>query len=74
MRFDYSKLRGRARECGVTQEYLASVSGMKGTTYSQKVNNNSDFTQSEILCICKALNIPPEQIHSYFFTSEVQKN
>lgn len=71
MMFDYSRLRGRARECGATQEFLASVSGMKSSTYSQKINNNSEFTQGEILCICNALRIPHEQIHDYFFTKKV---
>lgn len=73
MKFDYSKLRGLAREKGKTQEAIAAVAGMKEATYSQKINNNSEFRQSEILQICEVLSIPPEQIHAYFFTPEVQK-
>lgn len=68
MQFDYSKLRGRVREMTKTQEALAAEAGMKEATYSQKINNNSEFKQSEILQICEVLNIPHDQIHAYFFT------
>lgn len=74
MVFDYSKLKGLAREKGKTQEAIATIAGMKEGTYSQKINNNSEFRQGEILRICEILNIPHEQIHAYFFTPEVQKN
>lgn len=74
MEFDYSRLRGRTREQGMTQEQLAAVAGMKEATYSQKINNNSEFKQGEILSICAALDISSELIHSYFFTPKVQKN
>lgn len=71
MVFDYSRLKGRAKEQGMTQEQLAIVAGMKEATYSQKINNNSEFKQSEILNICDALGIEHCQIHSYFFTQKV---
>lgn len=71
MRFDYSKLWWKTCESNVTQEFLASISGMQSTTYQKKMNNSSEFTQSEILCVCNALHIPYEQIHAYFFAPEV---
>lgn len=71
MAFDYSKLRGLAREKCKTQEAIASAVGMKEATYSQKINNMSEFKQSEILRICEILSIPHEQIHVYFFTLKV---
>lgn len=71
MVFDYSKLRGRTRERGETQESLAALAGIREATYSQKINNNSEFKQSEIVCICDALAIPYELIHDYFFTPKV---
>lgn len=71
MIFDYSKLRGRTRELGTTQEELSTAIGIKEATYSQKINNNSEFRQSEIIKICDTLGIPYELIHVYFFTSEV---
>lgn len=73
MVFDYSKLRGLTKELGKTQETIAGIAGMKEATYSQKINNNSEFRQGEILRICDALGIPPDQIHAYFFTPQVQK-
>lgn len=74
MVFDYSRLRGLAKERGKTQEAIAAVAGMKEATFSQKINNNSEFKQGEILKICEVLSIPHEQIHAYFFTPKVQKN
>lgn len=71
MQFDYSKLCGKMREVTKTQESLAARAGINEATYSQKVNNNSEFKQSEILKICAALNIPHDQIHAYFFTLKV---
>lgn len=74
MVFDYSKLRGLAKEREKTQEALAICAGMKEATFSQKINNNSEFKQSEIIGICDALAIPHNMIHYYFFTPKVQKN
>ncbi len=71
MEFSYAKLRGRAKEQGMTQEGLAAVAGMKEATYSQKINNNSEFKQGEIIRICSALAIPHSEIHAYFFTPKV---
>lgn len=69
--FDYARLKGRTRERGLTQEQLAAAAGIKEATYSQKINNNSEFKQREILDICAALGIDHSQIHSYFFTQAV---
>ena len=71
MEFDYSKLRGKVRECGKTQENLASTIGMQESTFSQKINNFSEFRQSEIIRICDVLSIPYINIHDYFFTQKV---
>lgn len=71
MQFDYARLRGRTRERGMTQEQLAAAAGMKEATYSQKLNNNSEFKQREIINICSALSIDHAQIHAYFFTPKV---
>ena len=71
MKFDYARLRGRTKERGLTQEQLSVAAGIKEATYSQKLNNNSEFKQSEILNICSALAIDHSQIHAYFFTPKV---
>lgn len=74
MNFDYSKLLGRLKELGYTQEILADEIGISESTMSLKLNNRAVFTQAEIMRICRALAIPNQQIGVYFFTLKVQKN
>lgn len=74
MQIDYSKLLGRIKECGMTQEDLASVIGVSATTLSFKLNNKAFFKQTEIKKICEVLEISKEHIGEYFFALEVQKN
>ena len=63
----YSKLLGRIRECGLTQETLAKTIGKNKSTISAKLNGRSPFTAKEIDDICKVLNISNEEIGDYFF-------
>ena len=67
MKFNYSKLLGRIRECGLTQEQLAKAIGVSKTTLSAKLNNKFHFDAAEMLAICKVLNIPVCEIGDYFF-------
>ena len=67
MKFNYSKLLGRIRECGFTQADLADAIGISKVTLSAKLNNQYYFTQGEIIAICKVLNIPHKEIPLYFF-------
>lgn len=71
MQFDYSKLLGRIKECGYTQEKLAEEIGLTKTTMSLKLNNKAFFTQPEIFKIRSILRIPDEEIVAYFFTLKV---
>lgn len=73
MEFDYSKLLGRIKECGYTQETLASKIGITVSSMSLKLNNKANFKQKEIRLICKALKIPACEIGVYFFTQKVRK-
>lgn len=73
MPFNYSKLLGRIKECGMTQESLAFAIGTSTSTLSQKLNNKSAFTQREMKNISSLLEIPKEDIGAYFFADEVQK-
>lgn len=68
--FDYSKLKGKIKERGLTQEAVAEYVGIDKATFSLKLNNLSLFTQKEILKICEILNISPEDINTYFFQQE----
>lgn len=67
MKFNYSKLLGRMRECGFTQEQLAKAIGINKATLSAKLNNRFSFSQEEILAICKQLNIHVDEIGAYFY-------
>ena len=74
MKFDYSKLLGRIKEYGFTQENIASEVGMSVSTLSFKLNNKAFFAQKEIRKICDLLEIEIAEIGVYFFTLKVQKN
>ena len=74
MKFDYSKLLGRIKEYGFTQDGIALEIGMSGSTLSFKLNNKAFFTQKEIRKICDLLGIEIGDIGLYFFTPKVQKN
>jgi|GEM_PF-112744 len=71
--FDYSKLKGRTKEQGWTQEAIAERIGISSSAYSTKINNIYEFTQNEIIAIIDCLDIPINEIPAYFFTEKVQK-
>ena len=73
MEFDYSKLLGRIREFGLTQETLASKIGITEASMSLKLNNKANFKQKEIRLICKILKIHSSEIGLYFFTQKVRE-
>lgn len=66
--FEYGKLRGRIKEkCG-TQNVFARDIGLSEVSVSNKLNNNVEWGQEEIEKAVKVLSIPPNEIHSYFFS------
>ncbi len=67
MSFDYSKLRGIIREKFKTQEKFALELGISSASLSDKLNEKSDFSHSEIATSCKILGISAEHIKDYFF-------
>lgn len=73
MEFDYSKLLGRIKEFGYTQETLAREIGINESSMSLKLNNNAFFKQVEIRRICEVLEIADDEIGLYFFTPKVRK-
>lgn len=68
MKFDYSKLLGRMREYGYTQEKLAKAIGIDASTLNSRLSNKSYFRQTEIDAICKVLDISNAEIGAYFYT------
>lgn len=72
MAFDYSKLLGRIKECGFTQESLAKHIGIAESSMCLKLNNKANFRHSEIFLISEALKIEISEIGVYFFTPKVR--
>ena len=73
MIFDYSKLLGRIKECGFTQESLAKHIGIAESSMCLKLNNKAGFRHAEIFLICDALKIEVCDIGVYFFTTKVRE-
>ena len=69
MKFNYSKLLGRIKEKGFTQESLAIAIGITASTMSLKLTKKANFSQPEIRNICELLDIQVEQIGEYFFAT-----
>ena len=74
MQFDFSKLLGRIKECGYTQERLAEEICMTKTTMNLKLNNKANFTLPEMEKIRRVLRIDIEEMGVYFFTPKVQES
>lgn len=72
MAFDYSKLLGRIKECGFTQETLANQVGIAESSMSLKLNNKAHFKHFEMVRICEALFVDTSEIGAYFFTQKVR--
>lgn len=69
--FDYSKLKGRMKEKGYTQEDVANHINISKSTISLRLNNQALFIQDEICKIIGLLDIPCEEIKEYFFKEKV---
>ncbi len=65
--FNYSKLLGRMREFGYTQEKLARAIGLNESTLNAKLNNKGYFNNYYIDKICEVLDISKGDIGSYFY-------
>lgn len=65
----YDKLRGRIIEKFGSQKAFAAAMGMNVSTLSFKLNGKSEWTREEIEKACGLLDIPIEEVHSYFFCS-----
>jgi len=72
MEFDYSKLLGRIKEKGFTQETLAKLIGITPGSMSEKLNNKANFKQKEIFLIRQILDISIGEVGEYFFTQKVR--
>ena len=66
----YPKLRGDIREKFATQAAFAEAMGMDSSTLSAKLNGRTEWTRAEISKACGLLDIPFEELHSYFFYAD----
>jgi transcriptional regulator with XRE-family HTH domain len=71
--YDYSKLRGKIRECGYTMEQFAAAIGISPSSLTRKIANTTDFTQSQVVRACSVLKIPYEDLEHYFFALQATK-
>lgn len=69
--FDYSKLRGRIVEMGLTQGKIAELLHISEQSLSKKMNNDIRFGAEDVIKISEILEIKPEDIGAYFFTPAV---
>lgn len=69
--YDYSKLIGKMREKGYTQEKAAQEIGISPCSLNLSLNNKRNLKQCEILKICETLDIPTALISDYFFTHKL---
>lgn len=69
MEFNFSKLRGRIVERFGSASAFAKVAGFTDPALSARLNNKTPWSCDEIhaVCVPEILDIPPEEIHVYFF-------
>ena len=65
--FLYAKLRGRIKEKFGTESRFAQALGVTIVTVSRKLSGKSEFSRLDIKKWCEALEIPTEEVGTYFF-------
>lgn len=68
--FDFSKLKGRIKEKVNTQEKFAKELNISVPSLIKKLNNKSQFTQTEINKARTILDIPNADLNIYFFSEK----
>ena len=71
LKFDYSKLLGRIKEKGYTQETFAEAIGIGISTLSLKLSNKAYFKQCEMDKATDVLEFDKSEIGAYFFVQKV---
>lgn len=66
--YDYSKLKGKLREKGLTYKTFGEKIGISETSVSERMNNNAQFTQEEMEKTMMILTEPLSRVDEYFFT------
>ena len=63
----FYNLRVRFAQCEMSQNEVARVAGISSGTMTARMKGSQPFTTWEVESIAKALGIPPEEYHRYFF-------
>lgn len=66
--FNLAKLRGRMVEKFGTVYRAAEAAGIRRELISLALNAKRELTPTEIFKLCEVLEIPDDEIRSYFFT------
>ena len=69
--FDYSKLLGKIKEKGYSQNSFAECLNINASTLSLKLSNKAFFTQKEMNQALNVLGVDSRCIGEYFFTQKV---
>ena len=72
MPYDYSKLAGRIKEKLGSQKEFAWAIGLSERSVSLKMTGEIGWKQKEIADACRVLELPMDEIATYFFTLKVQ--
>ena len=72
MKYNYDKLRGRIKEKLGNESAYAELLGL-ANSISAKLNSQVPFSLKEMDTTIEKLEIPTDEIYSYFFTKEVEK-
>ena len=70
-KYNYSKLLGRMKEYGFTQESLAEKMGLGVCSLNFSLNNKRNFRQDEILKIGEILGLAADDLPDYFFVHKL---
>lgn len=72
--FDYSKLKGKIKELGITLKDYAEAIGITPVSLNYRLKNQRYFNQDEIVKSMKLFNEPIDNSKHYFFKQKVTKN
>lgn len=67
MSFNYNKLKGRIVEKFGTVDKFSTKAKMSATTIGRKLSGKSLWSQDEIMTVCELLEIPMDEMTTYFF-------
>lgn len=71
--YDYRKLLGKIKEVCGTQGEFAIQLGIGRTSLNHRLTGKLEFSQDEINRAMDILELPKEEIPTYFFTLKVEK-